>query len=157
VLNSGLQPMTDGILGYFMRAAAIAFVGPIVGGLIFVLLGPIVADADFKAAFYMGIGMLVLLPFFIIGCYIMGWKAALAAALVIALVGPHIPYRGALLIFAAIVGALATTLVTLDPDAKEVSDGLAFAMSLVGASSAAVCAWLLDRMKMMQRAPAPII
>ena len=135
--------MNTGILGYIMRVGVFLVAGPIVGGLAYIVAASFVAGPGMLA-------LLVALPFFLAGCYVMGWKTALATGLLVAFVGPHLESRPVIVIMAAIVGALAAA--ALGSEAFEKESGGIVVISIVGAVSAAVCAWFLDRIGLM-RAP----
>jgi len=136
-----------GILGCLARVVIFLVVGPIIGGMLFVVAA-LANVGDIKGVVLGSfVTMVLAFPLFLVGCYVMGAKAALAAGFVLALIGPWIRPRPLLLVVSALVGTAATLLLASDGNEKSGSTVL---LAFVGAASAAACAWLLDRMDLMR-------
>jgi hypothetical protein len=133
--------VSGGILGYLLRAGFVLVVGPIFGGLAFVIGATL-------AGFPHALALVIMLPFFLIGCYVAGWKAALLTGVVISVIGPQVGSRRTIVVISTVIGALASHL--LPPGEGFVENGGLLAFTGAGAAAAAACAWLLDRLKLMR-------
>lgn len=136
------------ILAYVGRVLAFLIIGPVIGGVLFILIAPLAGD-NLKGGLIGSYVVLLLsfaaLPFFLVGCYMLGWKAALITGLIVGIVGPYIRSRLLLLGAAAIVGAVAAVVGTTGNEEKSM-----ILIAIVGAVSSAGCSWFLDRIDMMR-------
>ena len=136
------------ILAYLGRVLTFLIIGPVIGGVLFILIAPL-AGGNLKGGLIGGYAVLLLsfaaLPFFLVGCYMLGWKAALVTGLIVGIVGPRIRSPLLLLVVASIVGAMATVVGTVGNEDKSM-----MIIAIVGAMSSAGCSWFLDRIDMMR-------
>ena len=141
-----------GLSAYIGCVLTFLIIGPVVGGVLFILIAPL-AGGNLKGGLMGSYALLLLsfaaLPFFLVGCYMLGWKAALLAGLVIGIIGPRIRSPLLLLAIAAVVGAGAAVLGTAGDEDKSM-----MIIAIVGAASSAGCSWFLDRIDLMRALPA---
>jgi hypothetical protein len=139
--------MNRGILGYLVRVAFFLVIGPIIGG--FALLVGAAFGGTPEA-----LGLILLVPLFVAGCYVAGWQPALVTGLILSAAGPRIGSRKALAIVTVLVGAASSFLLKpADREFETTSGTILFV--LAGAAAAAACAWLLDRIKLMRPQATP--
>lgn len=136
------------ILAYIGRVLTFLIIGPVIGGLLFILIAPL-ASGNLKGGLIGSYVVLLLsfaaLPFFLVGCYVLGWKAALVTGLIVGIVGPRIRSPLLLLAITAIVGAVAAVVGTTGNEEKSM-----ILIAILGAVSSAGCSWFLDRIDMMR-------
>jgi hypothetical protein len=140
-----------------MRVAMFLVIGPIIGGVVFILVAPFVGG-ELKIGLMAGYATLLIslaaFPFFLVGCYMLGWKAALATGLIVGVIGPRIQSRYILLATAATVGAVAAAALGTDGPEKKVQ--IIFLCAFVGAASSTTCTWFLHRIDLMRPRESPL-
>jgi hypothetical protein len=129
---------------YVMRVGVFLVAGPLVGGLALLLGAALAGHPE-------ALGLVILLPLFLAGCAVGGWKPALLTGLIVSLVGPFLPSRRMIVILAAIVGGVSAALLGPTDEARSENAGTMIALlAFAGAVASAACAWFLDRMELMR-------
>ncbi len=138
--------MINDVLGYLARVVIFLIAGPIVGGALFAFMAPLGGSGGIKGALLAGyFTVVVAFPLFLVGCYMLGWKAALAAGLILGLIGPWMGSRSLFLAVSASVGAIAAVTLQYGEKAGPIS-----LLGFIGAVSAVACVWFLDRVGLMR-------
>ena len=132
--------MSSGILGYLLRLGFFLVVGPIMGGLAIAVGATVTGHPEM-------LYVVIAVPFFLIGCYVGGWKAALLTGVIVSFIGPHFETRRTIVLTAAVIGAVASYLL---PPGHGFPEDARLSFAGAGAAAAAACAWFLDRWRLMR-------
>lgn len=126
------------------RLALCLAVGPVVGGLSYLVALPLLRGGDISVAMLAPVLMLLSLPYFLFFSFMLGGPTALIWGLAFSFIAPRISSRSWRLLIAAILGALTVALwiVLTDHDWGFSEPGIA--MTIGGAIAGAACSLSVD-------------
>jgi uncharacterized membrane protein YccC len=129
--------------------ATYLFIGPPIGGILWVLAVALYGASESSShngnalvtVFAVTFAVFTLSMFAVGGSYMIGGVAALVGGVIVALLGPLIPYRPIRPVFAGVVGALSSYFLWIPLQHLDQDDRV---MAIIGGLSAAICSVLVE-------------
>jgi hypothetical protein len=137
------------VLKFLHAFVVFVIAAPPVGLCVWMLLVAIVDGGDIgrgKAIAGAILATVVLAPYMVPASYMVGGAAAFAAGLIIIFVSPYVPARSHRVLFAAMIGTLATALLRIPIGYGESSRIEITLYALAGGTAAAFCVWRMKRL-----------
>jgi hypothetical protein len=142
-------PMLGRILKFLWAFIVFVAAAPPVGLCVWMLLVAIVDGGDIgrgKAIAGAILATVVFAPYMIPASYMVGGAAAFGAGLIIVFVSPYVPAHSHRVLFAAMIGTLATALLRIPIGYGESSQIETTGYALAGGTAAAFCVWRMKRL-----------